>query len=103
MRQVLQDVEGEYEAEPGKMITLNNNGYDRCPVLANELLHDVFSNLVSNAIKHSNRDHASISVSLEKVLENGNQYYKVAVEDTGPGISDDLKDNIFNRMLRGHD
>lgn len=99
--QVLRDVEREYKAVPNKTIILNYNGYEHCDVLANELLHDVFSNLVSNAIKHSSAVHASISINLERVRKNGDQYYKISVEDNGPGIPDDFKDKIFNRMLRG--
>jgi PAS domain S-box-containing protein len=70
-------------------------------VLANKLLHDVFSNLVGNAIKHSNGNGVNINISLENAIENGKNYYKVMVEDTGPGISDNMKDKVFNRLERG--
>ena len=33
--------------------------------------------------------------------ENNTDYYKVSIEDNGPGIMDDLKPMIFNRRLRG--
>ena len=42
-----------------------------------------------------------ISVKLEECQDNGKNYYKVSIEDNGPGIPDDMKDKIFNRLQRG--
>jgi signal transduction histidine kinase len=70
-------------------------------VKANDLLRDVFTNLIGNAIKHSNGSKVDISVKLDDVLDNGKKYYKVSIEDDGPGIPDDMKENIFNRLQRG--
>jgi signal transduction histidine kinase len=70
-------------------------------VKANELLRDVFTNLIVNAIKHSNGSKVYISVNIEDVRDNGKKYYKVSIEDDGPGIPDDMKDKIFNRLQRG--
>ena len=98
---VLNDVVHEYSAVPNKTIVFNDYGNEHYLVLANELLHDVFSNLVSNAIKHSNGDNANVIMDIDSVYENGIQYYRVMVEDNGPGITDDFKDKIFNRLLRG--
>ena len=63
---VLVDVQREFGAVPDKTITLNLNGFEHCHVRANELLHDVFANLVSNAIKHTG-EHADIVVDLDVV------------------------------------
>lgn len=97
---VLADIQREYGAIPAKPIILNFNGYTHCDVWANELLNDVFSNLVTNAIKHTG-DRANISIILENVKENDCYYYRVSVEDNGPGIPDNFKGVIFNRMLKG--
>jgi signal transduction histidine kinase len=70
-------------------------------VMANKLLHDVFSNLIGNAIKHSDGNGVNINIMLENASENGKKYHKVLVEDTGPGVPDDMKDRIFNRLQRG--
>ncbi|BAI61619.1 putative histidine kinase [Methanocella paludicola SANAE] len=97
---VLSDVRREFGAVPNKAITLNTNGRERCIIRANELLHDVFANLVSNAIKHTG-DRADIAIDLDVLEDHDREYCRVMVEDNGPGIPDDFKDRIFNRMLRG--
>ncbi len=97
---VLSDVQRESGAVPNKRVMLNFNGYERRFVRANELLYDVFANLVSNAIKHTG-DRADIIVDLDIVKDNGSRYYRVMVEDNGPGIPDDFKATIFNRTLKG--
>jgi PAS domain S-box-containing protein len=96
---VLADVSRDFGAVSGKNITLNLNGSDRCQVRANELLYDVFANLVSNAIKHTG-SRAEIRISVERAEDNGRQCYKVSVADNGPGIPDDFKDKVFNRLLK---
>ncbi|OPY30268.1 MAG: aerobic respiration control sensor protein ArcB [Methanocella sp. PtaU1.Bin125] len=95
---ILRDLQREFGAVPHKAITLNINECEQCLVYANELLYDVFANLVSNAIKHTG-DRAEVVISLEMVDE-GSRYCRVTVEDNGPGIPDDFKGKIFDRMLK---
>jgi PAS domain S-box-containing protein len=100
--QLLAGVQREFGAVPHKAVTLNLNGCEQCYVHANELLHDVFSNLAGNAIKHTG-DRADIIVDLDVVWNEGRKCCRVMVEDDGPGVPDDFKDKIFNRMLKGTD
>jgi PAS domain S-box-containing protein len=100
MCSVLREVHKEYEAITGKAITLNLNGCTHCRVRADDLLHDVFSNLVGNAVKHTG-DQAHVSINLDSVREDGLRYCRVNVEDDGPGIPDKSKITLFNRSLKG--
>ena len=100
LRKLLVDVRREFGGVPHKQVTLNLNRCERCLVWANELLHDVFANLVSNAIKHTG-DRTNIVLDLDIVEENGGRYCRVRVEDDGPGIPEDFKGKIFNRALMG--
>jgi PAS domain S-box-containing protein len=100
VRRVLVDVQREYGAVPGKTVTLNMNDYGYCHVSANDLLHDVFANLVGNAIKHTGKQ-ANIVIDLDVVMSEGRRYCRVMVEDDGPGVPDDFKGKIFNRLLKG--
>jgi PAS domain S-box-containing protein len=97
---LLADVQSEYGKVAGKTVALNMNGHDGCRVRANELLHDVFANLVNNAVNHT-EDGREILVKLDVVEDNGSRYCRVSVEDDGPGIHDDYKERVFNRMYRG--
>ena len=71
-------------------------------VEANELLKDVFLNLITNAIKHSDMEKPlTINMKVEPVNENGRKYYRCMFEDNGPGIPDELKGKLFHRFQRG--
>ncbi len=54
-------------------------------VLANPLLKDVFSNLINNAFKHSTGP-LKIWVKVSPAASDGTQYYRITIEDNGPGI-----------------
>ncbi len=98
---VLRKVQEDYFRRYGRDITINyvmNTGY---VVKANELLYDLFSNLVGNAIKHA-KTHPVIDISVEPASENGHNYYRVTIADQGPGIPDELKAVIFDRKLTGN-
>jgi signal transduction histidine kinase len=62
------------------------------------LLKDVFANLIDNAIKHAGKSRVKISIDVEDYMMRGKQYYKIAVEDNGKGIPDELKRRLFNRQ-----
>ena len=67
---------------------------------ANDLLDDVFSNIIGNAIKHS-RGALNIDVFVSNAEIGDRKYCLVAIEDTGPGIPDGLKERLFTRFEQG--
>lgn len=83
-----------------EQVTFNYAPLAESYVMANDLLKDVFSNLVDNAIKHS-RKPVAIGIGMERVADDHSEYYKVYIEDDGLGILDDAKDKVFERMTRG--
>lgn len=96
---VLTEVVRDFSAVPGRDVAIDYEVGEICSVMANELLKDIFINLVSNSIKHSTGP-LLIRVKQETIEENGKRYYRVIVEDNGPGVSDDLKPIIFDRIYR---
>ncbi|MHA1342804.1 MAG: PAS domain S-box protein, partial [Promethearchaeota archaeon] len=68
-------------------------------VQANELLEDIFENILINAIKFNNNPLIKITVKISIVLKNGKNYVKMEFKDNGVGIDDARKDMIF---LRGY-
>lgn len=65
-------------------------------VLADDLLPEIFANLIGNAIKFGG---PGVEVTIR--VEVSDDAVLVSVEDTGPGIPDDLKPRLFERYLRG--
>ncbi|MCU0546596.1 MAG: ATP-binding protein [Oscillatoriaceae cyanobacterium Prado104] len=62
-------------------------------------LNQVFMNLLSNAIdalKESDRQEKNITIATGIILVNGVKFLKVAIADNGPGIPENVKEQIFN-------
>lgn len=66
---------------------------DKMPVLFTERmkLQQVFSNLISNAIKHSNKSDTEIRIGCKEE----DAFYVFSVEDNGPGIDAQFHEKIF--------
>ncbi len=94
---VLEETIKKYSGIRGRDITIRHTSVPGCYVMANELLGDVFSNLIGNAIKHSTGT-LSIGIRQEIISEHGKEYCTVTVEDNGPGMPDDLKKKLFDRL-----
>jgi PAS domain S-box-containing protein len=68
-------------------------------IRANQMLDSVFRNLLSNAIQHNNKDVPEISVSAAV----RDTTVVVRIEDNGPGVPDDQKNEIFGKDEKGLD
>ncbi|MDV2480591.1 PAS domain S-box protein [Methanoculleus sp. Wushi-C6] len=67
-------------------------------VLADDLLPEVFTNLIGNAAKHGGPD-VEIAIAVEEGPDE--ETVRVSVADTGPGVPDDVKEAIFARFEQG--
>ncbi|MCC7556461.1 MAG: HAMP domain-containing histidine kinase [Methanoculleus marisnigri] len=72
-------------------IAIHYEAVDR-QVLADDLLSEVFSNLIGNAVKFGG---SGVEITVRVEDEDG--FVRVSVEDTGPGVPDDQKREIFHR------
>jgi PAS domain S-box-containing protein len=66
------------------------------PVTADDLLPEVFANLIGNSIKFGE---PGVEVTVR--VEEGDGVVEVSVEDTGPGVPDAVKPLLFTRFVRG--
>ena len=69
VRTTLEEVIMRYSRMPGREVTINNRAAAGCTVTANDLLKDVFSNIIGNAIKHSEGP-VTIDVGLERIEQS---------------------------------
>ena len=67
-------------------------------IKANELIEEVFENILINAVKHNNNPTIEINIKISKLAKEGNNYYKIEFIDNGVGIEDDRKTTIFQRV-----
>jgi len=94
-----------YSHVAGRNIAINFHADHRCRVLANDLLADVFSNILGNAVKHS-RGPLTIDIRLRNAPADNKLLCIVTIEDDGPGIPDDVKCRLFtghqrNKIITG--
>ena len=87
-------------AVPGREVAINYSPVHGYMVKANGLIEDVFMNVIVNSIKHSTGP-LTIWIRLDRDRIGDLEYYRTVIEDNGPGIPDDLKDKVFNRLQRG--
>ncbi|MFX1324696.1 MAG: ATP-binding protein, partial [Promethearchaeota archaeon] len=69
-------------------------------VRANNLLVDVFENILINAVRHNNKSNIDIEIDISKYKAENNDYYKIEFKDNGIGISDYRKKSIFEKGTR---
>ena len=100
LSQILKEVSWEYEHTPGREVKIDLRGPAKCQVMASKLLIVAFSNIISNAVKHSSGP-VDILITLSNGIHDGKEQVRVDIEDNGPGIPDDRKSMIFNRSMLG--
>ena len=64
-------------------------------VNANDLLFDVFENILINGIRHNINSKIELFINVSKERRDGAEYIKIEFIDNGIGIKDDLKEIIF--------
>ncbi|MFX1390975.1 MAG: PAS domain S-box protein [Promethearchaeota archaeon] len=69
-------------------------------VMANDLLRDVFENIISNAIRHNINPLIQISIKISRKYYNESKFIKIEFLDNGQGIPDSMKHSIFNRQYK---
>lgn len=103
LMETLKSVKDQFTGIPDRDIRIDIHAKCRCFVMANELLRDVFSNLIGNSIKHSTGPLA-INIELTCSPEGYDHFCQVSIEDNGPGIPDSMKAQImgaYRRITKG--
>lgn len=100
LAEMLINVRDTMPEAPGREVKINLDLAGECRVCASDMIQEVFTNIVGNAIRHST---GSITVGIKLKTEeiDGTKYCSVAIEDNGPGIPDDVKQGLFDIRQRG--
>jgi len=69
--------------------------FNKIFVEANDLLQDVFENLLVNAVVHNRNPIKEILIRISKVVKDDTSYVKLEFIDNGIGICDERKIEIF--------
>jgi len=68
-------------------------------VKANELLSDLFENILNNAVKYNDNQTVDILIKIDKKIKEKERYIKIEFNDNGIGISDTRKPTIFQKRF----
>ena len=72
-------------------------------VLADDLVGEAFTNLLSNSVRYTNGALIPLEISIQEANERDEigPAWKISLLDHGTGISDDMKEKVFNRYMQG--
>lgn len=89
LTKICADIAKEYSINKNVVINFDSN---MPKVQYNEFaLTQIFSNLVSNAVKHNDKDVCQLDIK----CADKDSFYEVSVTDNGPGIKDNDREKIF--------
>ncbi len=73
---------------------------DQIYVLANDLLLDVFENVLINSVLYNKNQTVEIEINISSVKEDEKTYIKLEFKDNGIGINDTRKKQIFTKKIK---
>lgn len=74
-----------------------NSPFDKVKVYANQLLSDLFENILINAIRYNRNSSIQIRINISKKKKDNRNFIKLEFIDNGIGIPDKMKEKIFQR------
>ena len=90
----IKDVYGNRE-----IIVKIDNPLNEVIIFANELITDVFENLLINAVIYNQETPIQIEIKITEEIINEKEFFKFQIIDNGIGISNDMKEKIFLRTF----
>jgi len=91
------------KSHPQRSINLSASVKSGARVLADNLLEEAFTNILSNSVNYTETDEVPVEVQVEEIeaMLEGKRApcWKITFTDRGKGIPDKMKDKIFTRYL----
>jgi signal transduction histidine kinase len=96
LKESIEEVEREYQDRDVKIdLKLGNHRYF---TMGNELADEIFTNILSNAVKYDPHDKVVVEVGIGEFTVEPRKYWCVSVADNGIGIPDTKKNIVFGRI-----
>ncbi|MFN3872669.1 MAG: ATP-binding protein [Ignavibacterium sp.] len=86
---VEKNIQLRFESETDRMVCC----FDK------DKIQKIITNLLSNAIKF-NLENGMVNLSVKEKVKKGFLFIRVEVEDNGPGMTDEVRKNIFDRFYK---
>jgi signal transduction histidine kinase len=101
--EVLRESMAEVKREStGKDVKFNLDlGKQRYFVSGNELVNEIFSNIMANAVQYDPHENISVDLSVGEFFVDYRRYWCVSIADNGIGIPDSKKNIVFGRLSSG--
>lgn len=85
-------------ANEGKVVVINDNSGCGSMAMANDFVSFVFQHILENAIKYDQHPEKVIDIDVIESRLDAQDYWTIRIADHGPGVPDDRKKSIFERM-----
>ena len=95
---IKKDVADVEKTFPSAKITLDMGRGEKRMVMANDYINEIFRHILENAMKYDTNEKKIIDVTVSSTTRDGRDYWSVRFADHGPGIPDEKKKSIFERM-----
>ena len=98
--EVLKESAGEVSrGNPDKKVTIDLDlGSQRYYVTGNELVEEIFTNIMENAVQYDPHEDIKVDVAVGEFFVDYRRYWCVSIADNGIGIPDSKKNLVFGRM-----
>ena len=83
-----------------KIIFKQNINTGQSYVKADELIRELFVNILTNAVKYDSNDPVEVEISMTPSVDEEANRLVVSIADRGRGVPDNLKQEIFQRFSR---
>jgi signal transduction histidine kinase len=97
LRKVVSGLENSF---PGREISVSMDVPETSAIRANNLVEELFVNLLSNSVKYDPHDEVELDVVCKKTVEDGRPFWSVCISDRGAGIPDHMKPELFQKYVR---
>lgn len=92
----LQNIKSNY---PHKVVCFNSTlTHGRIFIPGDKHVKDLFSNIISNAIKFTPSSDVIIDLDISERSDSGKEYWQIEIADHGRGIPDDKKEKVLERF-----